>query len=232
MSPSDILVLGGTAAMLASAFVIVYMAIRLRRALVDRAYRTRAFWTAMGALSIVGFITAGYVDSVYGQTPTTVEGVLVEAAAWGFTFLVLIGWIASNIDVALSADFFNRDPLRWKKGGKILMIAVILTAYITASIPPWWIPQLVANLDLFAATFNAVFAIVIIYSVAVLALTIIRIQDRRIKNYTMWVVLSIIFLFVTIFAPGVLVVFPAAAWIYSMFRSVGSLAIRTRTLPT
>jgi hypothetical protein len=232
MSPSDILVLGATAIMLASAFFIVYLAIRLRGALVDRAYRTRAFWTAMGALSVVGFISAGFVDTVYGQTPTTVEGVLVEAAAWGFTFLVLIGWIASNIDVALSADFFNRDPLRWKKGGKILVIAVILTAYITASIPSWWVPQLVANVDLFTAAFNAVFSSVVIYSIAVLALTYIRIQDRRIKSYTMWVVLSIIFLFVIILTPGVFVVFPAVAWIYSMFRSVGSLAIRTRTLPT
>lgn len=231
MSPSDILVLVVTAVLLVSSLVIVYMAIRLRRALVDRPYRARALWTAIGAMSIVAFISAGYIDTIYGQVPTTVEGVLVEAAAWGFVFLALIGWIASNIDVALSADFFNRDPLRWKKGGKIATIVFILTAYVSASLPPWWIPW-IQNSPFFQTIFDAVFILVVVYSTSVLAATYFRIQDRRIKSYTKWVVLSITFLFFIVFAPGGLIVLPAAAWIYSMYRSVGSLAIRTRTLPT
>jgi hypothetical protein len=231
MSPSDILVLVVTAVMLVSSLIIVFMAIRLRRALVDRPYRARALWTAIGAMSVVAFISAGYVDTIYGQVPTTVEGVLVEAAAWGFVFFALIGWIASNIDVALSADFFNRDPLRWKKGGKIVTIVVILTAYVSASLPSWWIPWM-SNFPFYQALFTTVFILIIVYSTSTLATAYFRIQDRRIKNYTKWVVLSITFLLLIVFAPGGLIVLPAVAWIYSMYRSVSSLAIRTRTLPT
>jgi hypothetical protein len=231
MSPSDVLVLVSTAVLLASAIVIVFLAIRLRGALVDRPYRARALWTAIGALSVVAFIFAGYVDTIYGQIPTTAEGVLVEAAAWGFTFLALIGWIASNIDVALSADFFNRDPLRWKKGGEIVMIVFVLSAYVAASLPSWWFPW-ISNSDIASAIFNALFLGVLAYSTTVLAVTYFRIQDKRIKNYTKWVVLSITCLYLIINASGGLVVLPAVAWIYSMYRSVGSLAIRTRTLPT
>lgn len=231
MSPSDILVLVVTAVLLVSSLIIAYLAIRLRGALVDRPYRARALWTAIGAMSVVAFISAGYVDTIYGQVPTTAEGVLVEGAAWGFVFLALIGWIASNIDVALSADFFNRDPLRWKKGGEIAMIIIILSAYVSASLPSWWFPW-ISNSPFYQTLFNTGFSIVIVYSTSVLALTYFRIQDRRIKSYTKWVVLSITFLFFIIFAPGGLIVLPAVAWIYSMYRSVGSLAIRTRTLPT
>jgi hypothetical protein len=231
MSVSDVLVLVATTVLLASAIVIVFLAIRLRGALVDRPYRARALWTAIGAMSVVGFISAGYVDTIYGQVPTTAEGVLVEAAAWGFTFLALIGWIASNIDVALSADFFNRDPLRWKKGGEIVVIVFILAAYTSASLPSWWFPW-ISHSDLAQTVFNAIFFIVAAYSTIVLAVTYLKIQDRRIKSYTKWVVLSITFLFITISAPGGLIIVPAVAWIYSMYRSVGSLAIRTRTLPT
>ncbi|MDA4126789.1 MAG: hypothetical protein OK452_06275 [Thaumarchaeota archaeon] len=231
MSPSDILVLVITAVLLVSAIIIVYLAIRLRGALVDRPYRGRALWTAIGAMSVVAFISAGYIDTIYGQVPTTVEGVLVEAAAWGFVFLALIGWIASNIDVALSADFFNRDPLRWKKGGKMVTIIVILTAYVSASLPSWWFPW-ISNSPFSQTLFETVFTLVIVYSTLVLAVTYFRIQDRRMKSYTKWVVLSITFLFFIIAAPGDLIVLPAVAWIYSMYRSVGSLAIRTRTLPT
>ncbi|HEY6283017.1 MAG TPA: hypothetical protein VIW22_03740 [Nitrososphaerales archaeon] len=230
MSPSDILNLVTQVVFFASAIIIAYFAIRLRGALVDRLYRARALWTAIGALSAVGFISAFYVDSVFGQVPTTLEGLLVEDVAWGFTFLALVGWIASNINVALSADFFNRDPLRWKKGGEIVTIITILSFYTAASVPSWWFPR-ISN-DFVSMLGEALFFSVVIYATTVLAVTYFRIQDRRIRNYTKWVVLSITCLLLTILAPGVLGVFPAVAWIYSMSRSVGSLAIRTRTLPT
>jgi hypothetical protein len=231
MSPSDVLDLAATVLFLASAVVIAFLAIRLRGALVDRPYRARALWTAIGALSVVGLISAAYLDSVFGQIPTTVEGILVEDTAWGFTFLALYGWIASNINVAIATDYFNRDPLRWKKGGGIVTIVVILAAYVAASLPSWWFPE-ITNSGLGGTVVTVLFLSVTIYATTVLALTYFRIQDMRIKNYTKWVVLSITFVFLSIFVPPGLIVLPAVAWIYSMYRSVGSLAIRTRTLPT
>jgi hypothetical protein len=230
MSPSDVLELVTKVVFFTSAIIIAYFAIRLRSALVDRPYRARALWTAIGALSVVGLISALYVDTIFGQVPTTLEGLLVEDVAWGFTFLALIGWIASNINVALSADFFNRDPLRWKKGGEIATIIVIFSTYTAASLPSSWFPW-ISN-DFGQISFEALFLSASIYATTVLAVTYFRIQDRRIRNYTKWVVLSITCLFLTIFANGVLAVLPAVAWIYFMYRSVGSLAVRTRTLPT
>jgi hypothetical protein len=230
MSPSDFLFAVGTVLFLAAAFVIMYRALRLRSVLVDRPYRARALWTAIGGLAVVSLTAAFYLDIVFGQVPTTVEGVLVEAAAWGFTFLALYGWIASNINVAISADFFNRDPLRWKKGGGIVTIVVILVDYIAASLPSWWFPGITgsaAGLFFFDATFFAV----VIYAIGVLAITYFRIQDRSVKQYTKWVVLSIPLLFLSILVPPELAPAAAFAWAYTMWRTVGSLAIRTRTLP-
>jgi phosphoglycerol transferase MdoB-like AlkP superfamily enzyme len=79
---------------------------------------------------------------------------------------------------------------------------------------------------------TAAFAAATLYSTAVLALTYWRIQDRRIKTYTKWVVLSIGAVFATLFlGGGELIVIPAILWLYCSNRSVGSLAIRTKTLP-
>lgn len=99
----------------AIACVLAVWALNLRRALVDQPYRSRALWTAIGALTLVFFIIAGYVDSVFGQVPSTYPSVAAGAAVWGFVFLGLYGWIVSNANVAAAADYFNRDVLYWKK---------------------------------------------------------------------------------------------------------------------
>ncbi len=65
---------------------------------------------------------------------------------------------------------------------------------------------------------------------AVLVVTYRRISDRRIKKYTMWVALSILSLLVLIVLPSLLVIVAGVAWIYCMYRSVESLAIKTRNL--
>ena len=95
----------------------------------------------MGGLSVVFFVTADYLDTVFGQTPTTWEGVIVEAVIWGVAFLVLLGWIVTNTNVAISADYFNRDALGWKRGGWVIAIGVVLVGWVLASLPSWWLPQ-------------------------------------------------------------------------------------------
>jgi hypothetical protein len=220
----------GVVFVLAAAF-IVYLALSLRRVLVDGSYRARAFWTAIGGLSLVGFVAAAYVDTIFGNSPTTSVGVLAEAAVWGFVFIALYGWIASNIDVAIGADFFNRDALGWRGGGKYATLGVIAFAYVFANIPSWWVPQIYGTVwaqDLI----ELLFLIPTLYGSVVLALTYLRIRDLTIRTYTKWVVLSVLGVFVLIFAStlGPFVVIPGFLVIYFMYRSVGSLAIRTRRL--
>jgi len=234
MSLGELLTDGGTIVLPAAAIFIAYRALSLRRVLVDRPYRTRALWTAIGGFSVVGFISAAYLDTAFPAT--TMEGVLIEGAAWGFAFLVLYGWIATNIDVALSADYFNRDALAWKSGGKIAAIVVILGTYIAASLPPWWIPPQYQGPG--TTIITLLFLVVSVYSAVVLAATVRRIVDRSIKNYTKWVVISIVVLFGGIFTTGtndlgdLLGVAFFVVWIFSMNHSVTTLAIRTRTLPS
>jgi len=233
LSPDDIPTLVGELIFLATALIVVFRVLRLRQALVDRPYRSRALWVAIGALSIWGFAGAGFVDGVFGETPTTVEGVLVEAAVWGFTFLVLYGWIIANIGVAITADYFNRDALGWKKGGRTAAALLVIVGYSLASLPPWWLPASAESSEIGTYLVTAFFLVAAGYATGVLAIVYRRIQDLRIRRYTLWVVLSFVVYFIGIFSLGSpIVILPALAWFYVMNRSVGALAIRTKTLST
>jgi hypothetical protein len=178
---------------------------------------------------LVAFGLASYADSVFGDSPTTAEGAIVEAVVWGFVFIPLYGWIANNIDVAISADYFNRDAIGWRRGGKVLAIVGVLGGYALASIPSWWLPEVSSSLGL--GLVDAFFAVAVSYSAAVLAITYFRIQDMRIRNYTKWVVLSFVGLFLMILVPAGLLIVAAAVWAGFMYLSAGALAIRTKTLP-
>ena len=234
MSYADLLIYGGEIVITAAVVFIAYRALRLRGVLVDRPYRTRALWAAIGGFSVVGFFGASLVDAEFPST--TVEGVLIQGAVWGFVFLVLYVWIATNIDVAISTDYFNRDALGWKGGGKFAAIGGILVAYIAASLPPWWIPTQYEGTG--STVIGLVFLAVSVYSAAVLAVTVRRIVDKSIRSYTKWVVISLVALFASIFTLGtgdVGNLFGGSlllVWILCMNHSVTALAIRTRTLPT
>jgi hypothetical protein len=235
MSPSDILELAAGVMVTAWAGFIVYRAMRLRTALVDRIYRARAFWTAVGALTVFSLILADYVDTVFGQTPNTITGVLVEDLFWGFTFIGLYLWIVSNITVALSADFFNRDALMWRKAGRFITPLAVFVTYFLFSLPPWWVPETLNNGGLVSNILTFIVVAVVVYAAATMALISIRIKDRVTKSFTKWVALSILATLLIISvssAASALVVVPVVVWGYCVYRSVGSLAIRTRTLPS
>jgi hypothetical protein len=224
--------------LVAAVSFIAYRALRLRSALVDYPYRTRAVGTAIGALTLVSFILASAVDGVFGNTPTTVEGVLVEGAAWGFTFFGLLFWIVTNNNVAISADYFNRDTLLWRAGGKWVTIGSVLFLWVAASLPPWWIPPQIENNAAFTQFFNILFSVSVVYAAIVLAITFRRIKDRNIRSYTKWVLLSIFLMWATLASgsaggPAILLGFAlGVAYIYSMNHTVTVLAIRTKTLPS
>jgi len=230
MSPSDALQDAVQIFLLGVAIYIIYRALSLRRALVDHPYRTRALWTAIGGLTIISFFFAGYLDSIFGETPSTITGVVVEGVIWGFTFLVLYGWIANNIYVALSSDFFHRDALYWKKGGGVVALVAILLSYVFASLPPWWYTSTESAVTNVAI--SVIFAAVALYATVVLAILYRRIADRRIKTYTRWVVLSVASILLLIILPTGVGFIAAIVWIYCVYRSVGSLAIRTQVLPS
>ena len=226
-----------SALILAGAVYAMFRALTLRRALVDRQYRDRAFWTAVGVLSVFLFLGATFVDGIFGQTPTTWEGIIVEDVIWGAAFLVLFGWIASNINVAVSADYFNRDALGWRKGGWIATLAFFLFGYILASLPSWWVPQGLESIGNTIVT--AAFFVAIGYPTVVLALVYTRIPDFRIKTYTKWVVLTLVSLFAVVAWPSnvpvwlsSLAIIPTLIWIYSIHATVSALAIRTMSLPS
>ena len=224
------------AIVLAFAFYISFRALNLRRALVDPPYRDRALWTAMGALSAVFFVAAAYLDAIFGETPATSEGVIVEAVIWGVAFLVLLGWVVTNTNVAISADYFNRDALGWKRGGWVAAIAVVLVGYGLAALPSWWLPQ--ALEAVVGSVEGVLFFCAIGYATLVLVLTYFRIRDLRIKTYTKWVALSLASAFAYVFLlstvtgwPLDLVIIPALVWAYCMDKTFSTLAIRTRRLP-
>jgi hypothetical protein len=237
MSLGDLVYDASNVVLIVGVLLIAYRALTLRRALIDRPYRTRAFGTAIGALTVLGFLTASYADGIFGQTPTTSEGVLVEAAAWGFTFIGLLIWVVTNNNVAISADYFNRDVLLWRAGGKWVTIGGVLILYAFASLPPWWLPPQMES-ALVGNFFNLVFFLAVAYSAIVLAITVLRIRDRSIRNYTKWVLVSIVFMWalVLVSPPGIfgilLGVAFLGAYLYAMNHTVTALAIRTKALPS
>jgi hypothetical protein len=235
MSPSDFLDILTATVIVTSAAFIALRALRLRKALVDHSYRARALWTAIGALSIVGLFLAEYFTSVYGITPQDITGLLITDVFWGFTLLGLYGWVASNINVAISTDFFNRDALSWKKGGRIIATLVIWITFILFSVPSTWVPTTIST-GTAGYVLTLLLFVVLFYSAGTLGLASHRIKDKLIKGYTRWVALSVLFLLIVVIVNyagwNEVVALPAALWVFCMYRSVGSLAIRSRGLPS
>jgi hypothetical protein len=236
MSPSDLLEVAAGVMVIVWAPFIAYRAVKLRAAFVDRIYRARALWTAVGSLTVPSLLLAEYIDTIYGQSPNTLTGVLVEALFWGFTFVGLYLWMASNITVALSADFFNRDALVWRKAGRFITPLAVFSTYILFSLPPWWVPETLNNGGLVSNILTFIVAAVIVYAAATMALISIRIRDRVTRSYTKWVALSVLATLLVVAVSSstasAFVFVPVIIWGYCMYRSVGSLAIRMRTLPS
>jgi hypothetical protein len=179
---------------------------------------------------------ANYAGTIYGVGTPDLTDVIVETTVWGFTFLGLYGWIVSNANVAIQADYFNRDALRWRRGGMLASTVLIVGLFITYNWPPWLEPAEMANGTGWGFYVDNVLSnlsgVVILYAAAVILVSYRRISDQRIKTYTKWVVASMASLFLTLFLPSIVNFIPAILWAFCMYRSVGSLAIKVRTLPT
>jgi hypothetical protein len=236
MPASDLGLEATIVAFFVAAIVIVVLALNLRRALVDRLYRARALWTAIGALAMISLTLAeAVVDPIFGQVPSNLTSLIVEDVVWGFTFLGLFGWIVTNVNVAIDADYFNRDVLAWKSRGKVVAPVLLISLYLVVSLPPWWLPAGTASEmigSIISLVTGAAFLGVILYAAAALVITYRRVSDMRIKSFTKWVVVSMLSVFLVFTLPNELIVVAPFLWAYSMYRSVGSLAIKVRKLPT
>ena len=236
MSASDIIFDASQVAISLAAVFIALLSLNLRRALVDRPYRARALWTAVGALTLISLLVASYADTIYDVGTITLTDVIVETTVWGFTFLGLFGWIVSNANVAIQADYFNRDALRWRGGGMLASTVLIVGLFVIYNWPPWLEPAALANGTGWGFYVDNVLYnlgyVVILYAAVVILISYRRISDQRIRTYTKWVVASMGSLFLTLFLPSPLNFVPAILWVLCMYRSVGSLAIKVRTLPT
>ena len=219
--------------------LIIARALSLRRTLVDRPYRSRALWMAWGGLSVVFLVLA----TSYGNLANTLGGVhssfvvssVLVTVSWGVAIIGLFGWMVTNVDVALDADFFHRDAVYWRRGGGVaaLIAAVALYVFDSAAglvsgpegepIGPW-----------FATLVNAVvtvlYLIIIVYAFAATVLAYTRIEDRAVKAYMRWVAFS----FAALLATGVLwsTLGPTTlpVMVYLMYRAAGALSLRVRAL--
>lgn len=177
---------------------------------------------------------ANYADTIYEVGTINLTDVVVETTVWGFTFLGLYGWIVSNANVAIRADYFNRDALAWRRGGMLASTVLIVSLFIFYNWPPWLEPSALANGTGWGFIVDNVLVdlsyVIVLYAAAVIVISYRRISDQKIKTYTKWVVASIASLFLLFFSPSLLDIVPAALWVFCMYRSVGSLAIKVRTL--
>jgi hypothetical protein len=185
----------------------------------------------IGGLSVVLLISATTVDNITapGTGIATTWGALVaQDIVWGGFFFSLIGWTVSNTDVAVQADFFHRDAISWKRGGRIAAIILILSGYVLASLPSWLLPQ--TNLSVFQLLFGTIVIGPALYTTLVLGFTYFRIKDNRIKTYTKWVGLSILSLVLLFLPYDFALVIAGFVMVFCMYRAVGALSIRTHSL--
>jgi len=106
--------------------------------------------------------------------------------------------------------------------------ALFFAAYVLANLPAWWTPQAYEGPIYDIAT--GLFVIVVAYALAVLSVTYLRIEDRRIKTYTLWVALSLASVLGLGVSPTEIGPIFEVALVYFMYRAVRSLAIRTTSL--
>jgi hypothetical protein len=223
-----------------TSIIVAYRALRLRRVLVDAAYRTRALWMGLAGLGCVSLVTAIWTDGLASQGYWILANpgvaTLVADFLWGFTFLAIYGWIFTNINIALAADFLHRDALGWRRGGRYVMVAGLLVPYLSVSIPPsFYLPiSAAAQADLQATGsfwFGLIFGFFTAYAALVLGIAFRRIRDFVIKRYMKWVgitVLAVLGDFIVMNFTQL--AFPFLLIAYAAYRAAGSLAIRTHNI--
>lgn len=213
--------------------LMVFRAWTLRRALVDNLYRRRALWTGIGGLGsialAVAFITDGFAAQGIGIFANQLFAFVFADVIWGFTFLALYGWVYTNINVALNADFLHRDALAWRRGLRYGMVGSIAILYIGASSPIPIVPV--------SSAFNLIFTLAFlgftVYSVLVLLIAYNRIQDKVIKGYMKWFGITLLIFvlnLVLLAANNNSLITPLLLFAYAGYRTAGSLAIKTRSI--
>jgi hypothetical protein len=193
----------------------------------------------LAGLGCVSLVTAIWTDGLASQGYWILANpgvaTLVADFLWGFTFLAIYGWIFTNINIALAADFLHRDALGWRRGGRYVMVAGLLVPYLSVSIPSSYLPiSAAAQVDLQVIVsfwFGLIFTFFTAYAALVLGIAFRRIRDLVIKRYMKWVGITILAVIgdfiVMMFTP---IAFPFLLVGYAAYRAAGSLAIRTHNI--
>lgn len=94
---------------------------------------------------------------------------------------------------------------------------MVFASYVMLNIPTFWFSQSSLFYENLISGIAYSFTVFIcVYTVAVLSITYLRIMDRRIKTYTLWVALSAAFLFLSAFLSFSISIVPLVVCVYFM----------------
>lgn len=152
----------------------IYRATQLRKAFVNRIYRSRMTWYVILMLTII-------VTSLASVLPIPSTGILNLIGFIPFLALLVIiyAFVDRTVLVAIENDFFHRNTLHWHglrlPVGIVLMVSTTVAAITSSSPDPGW--QLLGNL-----LFVIVLPGAISYETAALIIGARRTSDRALKR--------------------------------------------------
>ena len=104
----------------------MFRGIQIGRGLIDRTFKSRAYWTALIAFLFVLTSTLNYAPLFGGSQPTLL-GAFIGSLPWQFEFFVLFAFIDSTIMVTIRMDFFHRNTIKWASFHRPLIAAFIVS---------------------------------------------------------------------------------------------------------
>lgn len=157
-------------------------ALQMARAFVSDAYRSRARWAALLMFTIVIGNLSGFVTF-----PNNELGGALSYAPFVVLMVVLLIFVDRVIRVAMEEDFFHRDILRWRALGRATYPALLVSLVlgVLASYPVLVSQTTAVSAVLFAAYFQTVVVVPVVFGYAGIALVVgeRRTADRVMKRH-------------------------------------------------
>lgn len=206
MQPSDFINIYEDVAQVIALAVFAFAAFRaitIGRALVNRVYKSRAYF--VGALAISGLI-----------------GILFPPSSLYFVLLFIVFILVdSAILVALDTDFFHRNTLRWKQI-RLAVYALFVAVLIYTLSPDNVVNSLPGIVfDLVVASFLFIF----VYTAGAAVVSARRTSDKPLKRFVAlagllilgYLVNTLLFVFVSeLFTPVLLIIFAYIIYLMAM----------------
>ncbi len=171
-----------------------FRAVQLRRAFVNRVYRSLAT-----SLALVAIATMAATAIVYPYIFSNPSNTSVTVTLTRFVYAVaLVRFIDRTSLVAMETDFFHRDWLHWRRVRKLAYVALFVFLLVYATIT-YFVPPDTPVLPLLSAEFAyALFGFVFLgYLVALLVVSARRTPDVILKGSVRLLGLFALFFFVS-----------------------------------